>query len=140
MKYCQVIALNESVAEDLPVDFLISGYLFGKTISSTAREHCANDFRKECLDGKPTDGFSGDVNVSKPSHHMYSLVCQYKSSFTRVLDCELCLAWNPSISKSSRLHSCREFVPSFPAIRPIARFLCSPFSVFTSLISKLSIN
>ena len=30
------------------------------------------------------------------------------------------------------------FLPPFPAIRPIARLLCSPFRVLTSLISKLN--
>lgn len=75
--------LDSSIVEDLPVDFPILGYLFCKLISSNGEVY---------LRSKPTNGFSSDMNVSKPPQNVYSLVRQHHSSFTGVFDGKLCLA------------------------------------------------
>ena len=71
---------------------------------------------------------------------MYSLVRKHNSSFTRVFNGEFGLAFETQYQQVQLKGINGDAVPPFPAIRPIARFLCSPFKVFTSLISKLLMN
>ena len=87
-----------------------------------------------------TDGFSCEVNVFEPSQNMYSLVREHNSSLTRVFNSEFGLAFETQYQQVQLKGTSRDVVPPFPAIRPIARYLCSPFNVFTSLISKLLMN
>ena len=87
-----------------------------------------------------TDGFSCEVNVFEPSQNMYSLIREHNSSFTCVFNSEFGLAFELQYQQVQRKGTSRDAVPPFPAIRPIARFLCSLCNVFTSLISKLLMN
>ena len=87
-----------------------------------------------------TDGFSCQVNVFEPSQNVYSLVREHNPSFTCVFNSEFGLALKKQYQQVQRKGTSRDAVPPLPAIRPIARFLCSPFNVFTSLISKLLMN
>lgn len=79
------------MAEVLPVGFLISDYLFGKSLSSNQRPEDTAPMTLEESVGKLTDGFSCEMDVSEPSQNMYSLVREHNSSLTRIFDGELCL-------------------------------------------------
>lgn len=82
---------------------------------------------------KLTDSFSCEVNVLERSQNMYSLVCEYNSSFTRVFDGEFGLAlghrYQQVKQKAITLSHCTSFA-GYTSNRPGSVFSVQRLHIF----------